>query len=816
VTLKFYINENPAGMMTWTENKEQNHNNFYFFISSGSVALRTPTLQTQQPVQPELSEVIGDYDRITMENYDIEASTEDAGTAHSTSPSGTYTGVSLNKTYLDVDVKYNDNYNSSNYFHFFGSGDWADNIRFQPWAEGTGMSIIDVNSRATALSVANADMGITNGEFFNVKILTDIAANASDATKEDVTLKFYINENPAGMMTWTENKEQNHNNFYFFISSGSVALRTPTTDPGPGSGSGPEPEPIPELSEALEGYTRVTINDFEGLAATTKENGTKYSAEATGTYKGESLNKTYLDVDINLNGTTTNYLHFLAEGAWANYKRISWSETGLLVWDPMNAEPGSLWAAQATYGIETDKFFNVKLRTDIKANALDTAKEDVTLQLWINDTYVGERTWTEATHARDILYLYVGSGSLTLRTPSEDGGEIPVPPSVEEALQGYTRVTPTEFAVVGEVFTHGWIEGNWMGYEYPESLNHAYLDIDLALCSDMDFQNSIRYLSSNGWESVQIGIVGEELLIFETSTNTVLYRVALSEAGIKADEYFNLKLSSDITQNANDNKKKDMVLRLWINNVLVSAPSGEDFVEVKGCAAVGNMLGIYLPNEGTIKMKTPQNGEGGDGTTNPTQQPDSSFKKITFGNFAIQNGKYSYIGAKLGAEGSYIFNVNETVFSGNFHFSKEFGADFRYGGNGNPWNGLRFWTTGDGKLYMQDATEKTEIYTFHPMYAKTQLVDNTFNMKLSVEFVDSDGDKKKDDVKLGVWFNDVLYKNEYIYLKDYAKELGNMCSVYVQKKDAWIQISSDSSVYVGVDFTLFGFTRNWKKELGIK
>ena len=117
---------------------------------------------------------------------------------------------------------------------------------------------------------------------------------------------------------------------------------------------------------------------------------------------------------------------------------------------------------------------------------------------------------------------------------------------------------------------------------------------------------------------------------------------------------------------------------------------------------------------------------------------------------------------------------------------------------------------------MQDGEEKTEIYTFHPMYAGVQLVDNTFNMKLSVEFVDSDNDGVKDDVKLGVWFNNVLYRNSFIYLIDYAENLGNTCSVYVQKADAWVKISSDKTVDMGVDFTLFGFTKNWKQELGIK
>ena len=105
---------------------------------------------------------------------------------------------------------------------------------------------------------------------------------------------------------------------------------------------------------------------------------------------------------------------------------------------------------------------------------------------------------------------------------------------------------------------------------------------------------------------------------------------------------------------------------------------------------------------------------------------------------------------------------------------------------------------------------------FDPATAGTALVGKDIKLQLSFEYVDSDGDGKKDDVKLGVWFNNVLYRNSFIYLIDYAENLGNTCSVYVQKADAWVKISSDKTVDMGVDFTLFGFTKNWKQELGIK
>ena len=805
ITLKIWVDNVFKDTLSFTTDGEVLKNIYIVAGEETPISFRTPTIVEPETEPPSISEALEGYTRVTLDKFEgLEVSDAEAGTEFSAEARGTYTGETLNKTYLDVDVNLNGT--TSSYFHCLAEGDWAKYKRLS-WSE-EGLLLWDPDNTTVGSLWAKAqDYGVLADGFFNMKLRTDITANATDTTKEDVTLQLWINNIYVGEKTWTE-AAHTRNHFYLYVGSGSMSLRIPTEQQL-------QPE-TPDISDALAGYTRVTLNEFEGLKASASESGTTYTTEARGTYTGETLNKTYLDVDVNLNGTTSNYFHCLAEGDWAKYKRLSWSESGLLLWDPDNTSAGSIWAHVDSYQISDDEFFNVKIRTDITANAEEPAKEDVTLQLWINNSYVGEATWTEDAHVRNHFYLYVGSGSMSLRTPTDGDYVEPEEPKVSEVLKDYTQVTPDDFAVVDGVFTHGWIEGNWMGYEYPESLNHAYLDVDIALPNDENFQNTIRYLSTNGWESLQIGIVGDELRIFETSTNTSLYRVLLSEAGIAADTSFNMKLSTDITVNLSDSTKKDVTLSLWINDKLVQPVTGENFALVKGCSTVGSMLGVYLPNQGTIILKTPKSVGGETQKPNATQQPDESFKKITFGNFAIKDGQYRFIGPELGAEGRYIFSVNQTVFSADFHFSKALGADFRYGGKGNPWNGLRFWTTGDGKLYMQDGEEKTEIYTFHPMYAGVQLVDNTFNMKLSVEFVDSDNDGVKDDVKLGVWFNNVLYRNSFIYLIDYAENLGNTCSVYVQKADAWVKISSDKTVDMGVDFTLFGFTKNWKQELGIK
>ena len=159
--------------------------------------------------------------------------------------------------------------------------------------------------------------------------------------------------------------------------------------------------------------------------------------------------------------------------------------------------------------------------------------------------------------------------------------------------------------------------------------------------------------------------------------------------------------------------------------------------------------------------------------------------------------------------------LDKTIFSADVYFSNTKGGDFRYAGKENEWCGLHFYNRADGKLYMKGVKGDTGTYEFHSLVAGVELTDNWYNLKLTTEFVDSDKDGKKDDVKLGVWFNNVLYDNEYIYLQDYVQHFGKYTAVYVDKGEGYISVKSDTSVSEGIDFKLFGFTKNWVEEVGL-
>ena len=54
----------------------------------------------------------------------------------------------------------------------------------------------------------------------------------------------------------------------------------------------------------------------------------------------------------------------------------------------------------------------------------------------------------------------------------------------------------------------------------------------------------------------------------------------------------------------------------------------------------------------------------------------------------------------------------------------------------------------------------------------TSFKDTEFLLEASIDFVDHDGDGNKDDIKLGVFINEVLYNNMYFYIDDDANNLG--------------------------------------------
>ena len=310
---------------------------------------------------------------------------------------------------------------------------------------------------------------------------------------------------------------------------------------------------------------------------------------------------------------------------------------------------------------------------------------------------------------------------------------------------------------------------------------------------------------------------GNGSMLFNAPTNNMMkagctytLKLSLDENGfVTVDGYYidaagnktgNLK--AYIPRTTGSNNKDCQHFGIYIERKITALLTNVSCVDENG-----KDLGLQVNQLGC----TFENLTGDTGDAVVEEKLPSDYTLITLGNFGIKDGTYR----GTFKQGFYALSMHKTVFSVDIEFSTDLGEDLRYGSRVDGWHGLRFWSQ-ENNLHMQDVDGYTKTYVFDMVVANMKLVGEKINLKISTEYVDSDSDGVKDDVKLGVWFNDKLYNNEYIYLKNYKNVLGKYMSVYSAAKAAYITVSSVEGVHTGVDYSIWGYTNNWKKEMGIE
>lgn len=324
------------------------------------------------------------------------------------------------------------------------------------------------------------------------------------------------------------------------------------------------------------------------------------------------------------------------------------------------------------------------------------------------------------------------------------------------------------------------------------------------------------------WHGLQIRSSNGDgtLTLLNTHTNTPIMNFEPSLAGAQGlqltDNDYNLKLSMEYVDHDGDQAEDDVKLGVWFEDVLYK----NEYIYIDDLAPkLGSCLSVYVSNEASsLKLESVQLNE-------KLETIASHMKGITVRNFGVADGKYKFTEAgmpKTGYEvsGGYVFSLEDTYFSADVEFSSVTGASLHYGGEESPWHGIRLDIMWDGSMrvnkadFNPDAGDK--IYYLYSGIAGVQLTDTRYNLKLTTEFVDYDGDGAEDDVKFGIWFNNVLYNQEYIYFPNLVPEMGGnftICSSQ-DNPESYIYVKSDPSVKTEVDFSLYGFTKSWNKELG--
>ncbi|MBR4762259.1 MAG: hypothetical protein IK086_06450, partial [Clostridia bacterium] len=157
-------------------------------------------------------------------------------------------------------------------------------------------------------------------------------------------------------------------------------------------------------------------------------------------------------------------------------------------------------------------------------------------------------------------------------------------------------------------------------------------------------------------------------------------------------------------------------------------------------------------------------------------------KNITLMDAGILDVKNSTFAGKFDVD-----SLDGTLFSAKIKYSVDNSRlHLGYGDEDLTFGGISFRLTND-KLVVGNEYSGREVEGYGVLYhmpstlislsAKTagigtSFVDTEFLLQASIDFVDRDGDGAKDDIKLGIFINDVLYNNMYFYILDDAENLG--------------------------------------------
>lgn len=131
------------------------------------------------------------------------------------------------------------------------------------------------------------------------------------------------------------------------------------------------------------------------------------------------------------------------------------------------------------------------------------------------------------------------------------------------------------------------------------------------------------------------------------------------------------------------------------------------------------------------------------------------------------------------------------------------------------WRGINI-RAKDGALHFTNADTGAGVAYTAEVLGLTKLTEK-FNLKIGIEmgsFHDRDHWSGKvlphcDEIKMSIWVNDKLIARDVIF-KDVAMA-GNGIGIYTL--ESAITIGTPRSANIGIDFSLFGYTKDWKQEI---
>lgn len=567
------------------------------------------------------------------------------------------------------------------------------------------------------------------------------------------------------------------------------------------SGGTPASEKV--LSEELQGYRRITVEDIispsSGYRVMNQDgdgNDDIYTMQggATLAYAGSFGGKTYLDTDINFNNSASSAYGLSWQGS-ARYKDAFYIRMVngqiVLAYYASDSALTQLCATDSSYGTSQTTYSNIKLLTNVEKASVSASTETVTWQFWVNDKFLGEGTMEQPAHTRGIYT--VGSG--TTNNPT-----LMVPKTLSEELDGYTKVSFSDFlngaghetevsgAPAGTtvdtafVFSQRYYQSSTVEAADSYSLDKTYVDFDLKT-DDTTVPMIALYEKENWHDYVKLTWSGNVLTATYVNDATAADSMSFNLADFgraASSDFFNVKIRSDFSANSANASRRDAKLQFWLNDRY----AGEMNLT---STDLRNGLWVRTANSETIYIREP--------AVMLETSPEADFDFWSYSHLGIANAtkttatSVNWGGISIGD------SIDKTVFRAKIDFPASNMGNW-YFGNGANWYGFLIQANGSDKLnflYNCQTTGKfhnstgntgstsvsgNQIAILDPAVAGTTLRGNAnLDFALSVEyFGENDGIV---NLKVGVFLDGKLYNSRYFVVRDVPKaELVKSARIY--------------------------------------
>lgn len=492
-----------------------------------------------------------------------------------------------------------------------------------------------------------------------------------------------------------------------------------------------------------------------------------------------TLDKTVISGSILLEGSDSSQIIWGGTSGWNGLRMFPTSGgTMQLTWYNGGTGTPITTLNSETAGVAfVGEKYDIMLSSELVDNDGDSNVNDIKVGIWFNGVLYNQEYFIVPNLGNEYgnyfsVYCAAETDTVTLGSVMD---------LLEQPSENLKKITFAQFGVDDGI------------YESASDINTegTYVKGDTVsgtvLCGDIQLINSSAgeidiFLGSNtnvwteGIRLTKYGTSTDINLIYQTSSavNTIeSFKPAV--AGVDfASEEFNLMWSIELVDYDEDGATDDLKVGVWFNGFLYQQEY--EYITNFGADMLGNTFATYCASETSIALNS---------MVEYAQRPNADFDRITFSDFGLETQEIT-CGADVVAssKASAYTTLDRVVFSGDFRMSDAENYQIIYGGD-SGWSGLRLMIESDGSLngswYHSDGSSQLVIWGMPEHLGLDSLTQETFNVMISTELVDDDGDGNKNDIKVGVWFNEVLYEYEgsgYHIVKDWGDQLQNGFSIY--------------------------------------